>query len=119
MKILFGIFTVGFLVAFGQVSLKIGSKLIQGTRISLPLFADLIKNPFILFGGFSFAAGFLLWIMILSKANLGTAYPVMMGTEFSLIVLFSYFLLKEPMNIGKIIGIMVIFIGIIIVSKNL
>ncbi len=119
MNILLSIFSVSLLVSLGQVCLKAGSAAFLGESSVFQIIFAMLKSPLIILGSLSFITGFFFWIIVLSKANLGAAYPVMIGVEFSLVVLFSAILLREPLNIGKLAGIIVILLGIVIISKNM
>lgn len=63
-------------------------------------------------------AGGLLWIATLTKLEISYAYPVTM-LGFVAVLLLSIFLFGESSNLYKIIGCLVIIIGVLITSKGL
>ncbi|MCP4414927.1 MAG: EamA family transporter, partial [Gammaproteobacteria bacterium] len=57
------------------------------------------------------------WMGAISKFELSYAYPFM-SLNFVVVVLLSFFLFQEVFNWYKIIGLVVICLGIIIISKG-
>lgn len=76
----------------------------------------LLKNPYIWGGGIAYVMGFFLFLYILSKYQLSYVYPVLVGTIFFFMLIFSSFLLGEAVTIHKFIGIACILLGIFIIS---
>lgn len=76
----------------------------------------LVSNWFLIGGLFFFGLGFLVWVLILNKVPLGSAAPLMsLGYVFILVL--SYFLFKEPITATKIVGVLVILLGVIIITR--
>jgi multidrug transporter EmrE-like cation transporter len=68
----------------------------------------------------SFAAAFgaaMVWMLAISRLDLNYAYPFMSLT-FPSILLLSYLLFDEPVNVGKVVGVGFIVAGIIIHSRS-
>lgn len=76
------------------------------------IFFDLITNSFLMSGLFFYGISFMLWVVILSKLNLHSAYPISVSLTITLITIGSVFIYKEPVSVLQIIGIVVIIFGI-------
>jgi multidrug transporter EmrE-like cation transporter len=77
----------------------------------------LLTNPWVIS---SFAAAFgaaMVWMLAIARLDLSYAYPFMSLT-FPSILLLSYLLFNEPVNIGKAVGVGFIVAGIIIHSRS-
>lgn len=69
-------------------------------------------------GGLLYASSFLVWIWLLSKEDLSTIYPVIVGLTYVILLLVAVFFLKEQMTALKVIGASLILIGIYLVLKT-
>ncbi|MCU0849127.1 MAG: EamA family transporter [Spirochaetes bacterium] len=78
----------------------------------------LIFDPFIFSGLLCAGIAWLLWMGAMTKFELSYAYPFA-GLTFILILVFSVILFNEPLTIHKIIGTILIAIGLIISSRSL
>lgn len=104
---------------FGQYSMKFGMTKFGVVEFNKNIFITLFKIftlPHILLGLFFYGISAVFWIIALSKVELSVAYP-MLSIGYILIILISYFFLKEPLGIYKIIGTLLIICGIYFVSK--
>lgn len=75
-------------------------------------------DPFVLSGFFSAFIASLFWMAAMTKFELSFAYPFM-SASFILVFLLSVFLFHEAVTWNKIIGLLVIGIGIFITSRSL
>src|SRR5690606_18326087 len=103
--------------AFGQVLLKVGANKLGFLSLHT-LFDDLlriVKIPEIWIGLLFFGTSFLLWIKVLTKADLSYAYP-MVSLGYIIVITLSYFLFNESFTYTKIIGISFIIIGVFILN---
>lgn len=109
----------------GQILLKIG------VNQSIPLVSEVhslenllsavfifLKNYKILSAIFLYSFGFFLWLFILTKFELSYVFPLM-ATIYIFILLFSWIFLKEDINTLRVIGTLLIALGILIVAKSL
>jgi multidrug transporter EmrE-like cation transporter len=114
------IFATVFFGVLAQLLLRsamisIGSVATKAELISaLPAMISSVK---LWFGALSFAVSFIFWIMALSKYEVGFAYAVY-SLGFVLVAICSYFIFQEQMTPSKIIGIALICVGIICVSRS-
>ena len=81
---------------------------------SLSLLQAFFRIKFIV-GFFLYAAGFLLWMLILSKFKLNVAFPIAISLFFIVSGLGSYLVLKESVSTIQIIGILLCFAGILLI----
>jgi multidrug transporter EmrE-like cation transporter len=79
---------------------------------------DLIKSPALVAGFALYGLSFILWLKILKGNDLSYAFPIASALLFVCISLFSVFLLHENMSFSKIIGMILITIGIIFISRG-
>ncbi len=77
----------------------------------------LIQNKFIIIGLFTAAGGVFLWLTIISRLNLTTAFPIVSGIVFILLFLISWIFLGEVITVQKIIGAVAILFGIFMILK--
>ncbi len=105
----------------GQVLFKKGMMNlgIQGISHDLAgiirIIANILSSPLILTGLVFYGLSTLLWLFALSKTPLNYAYPFTLLT-FILVMAASYFVFSEPLPVNRIIGGLLICIGIIVVS---
>lgn len=105
-----------------QLCLKRGVLDLGNLNISLNNFFGLIPHIFqsiwLLGGLFLYGISFVLWIFVISKIKLNTAYPIATSLNFSLVVIFSWLFLKEQIFPIQILGIAVILFGIFLLLKS-
>lgn len=110
-----------FLVLFsggGQILLKKGvADLTLGNfeftfRGLAVLIFSIIQNFWLILGLFSLSIGFLLYLLLLSMAQLNTVYPVLVSGSIILITVVSGFLFQEVLSLPQIFGILIIIFGI-------
>ena len=117
MMILLMIFVVALNVC-GHVFLKVGMNQVGGfdQKPVMQFALSAISNPFVLLGLAGYVTSVAGYIAVLSKTELSIAYPILMSTGYALVVLVSFLWLKEPFNLLKWVGIMLIFVGVVMVS---
>jgi len=100
----------------GQVLLKKG---INEVAIAHPPLFNLIiqslLNPPVIAGFLLYGISAILWIIVLSRVDLSVAYPTI-SVGYVLILLFSWFYLKEPLNWGRVVGVLLISAGVILLG---
>ncbi len=107
------------ITATAQIVLKLGvnkvgvldpDKLVQ-------FFLKAAVNPFILGGTVLYGFSLGLWLVILSKANVSYAYPIM-GMSYVFSILLAMIVLQEKVNGWQWLGAGVIILGIYFVTKG-
>ncbi|MBU8905915.1 SMR family transporter [Desertibacillus haloalkaliphilus] len=105
--------------SIGQVVLKIGANKLDSFTLSFEtLVADLLRmarTPEIVIGLVLFGTSFLLWIKVLTKADLSYAYPLV-SLGYINVVILSYFLFGESFTVMKVLGITLIISGVIVLN---
>ena len=103
--------------AVAQYFLKLGVNAVSEKSKTL---SEIIKagitNINILSGVFCYGMSLLLWFYVLSKMELSRAYPlVSLGYVFTLIL--GYCFLNETITASKIVGITLIIVGVIVLTR--
>lgn len=106
--------------AVGQISLKYGMNNLGNFEVSYFFTSrifDLLKEKFVMAGIFLYALSTILWLSILSKAELSFAYPLI-AAGYVVVAILSKFIFNDNLGLGRLGGIILIIIGVIlIVSK--
>ncbi|HWL24587.1 MAG TPA: SMR family transporter [Ureibacillus sp.] len=109
-----------FLGSFGQIILKFGANKLGNLSLAWnTIFIDIfriVKVPEILIGLVLFGSSFLLWIKVLTKSDLSYAYP-MVGLGYINVVVFSYILFNEQFTFMKVLGVVLIVLGVVVLNK--
>lgn len=107
-----------FLTVFGQLVLKwqVG---LHGHLLSSPFsfwnVVQLVFKPWVVIAlGSAFAAS-LCWMMAIKQLPLSTAYPFT-ALSFILVLVFSVFVLGEPISVWKIVGTAMVVAGVVALS---
>jgi drug/metabolite transporter (DMT)-like permease len=115
---------VGFDIIFnviGQLFLKYGMSKLGDFKISLntllPVFIKAFLNPYILLGLGCYITGFLIWLIVLAKAEISYAYPLI-SLGYVLTAIMGWWLLGENVTWVRMAGIFVTCIGVFIISQS-
>ena len=103
--------------AGGQVFLKVGMNQLAGQKISLQFFWKALTSWPVMAGLFCSVVGSLLWLVVISRFNLGFSNLVASLT-FVVVALASAVLFKEPMPPLKWMGTTLIVLGVLLVSQT-
>lgn len=109
------------LTVFGQLILKwrvsqLGSLpdgVIPKARFLLTLFVD----PLIFAGFLSAGLASVTWMAAMTRFELSHAYPLM-SLSFVLVVLLSAVLLREPVGLQRLLGVVLIVAGTVVISRG-
>lgn len=115
------IFITIILTVYGQVILKWRLNHLEDLPSAvLPKIIFLLKallDPYIFSSFFSAFIASLTWMAALKEFELSKAYPFM-SLSFVCVLVLSFFIFKESISLQKIIGSILIIIGIIFISKT-
>jgi multidrug transporter EmrE-like cation transporter len=117
---LFFILTSVLLSVSAQILLKHGmtSKPVQMALTSNPIDAiiEISTNMSIIGGISAYASSMVVWLFVLSKVDVSTAYPFV-GIGFIGTMLFAHYFLGESITTFKMIGTVLIFLGVVFISR--
>ena len=107
------------LVVIGQTFIKMGMNKVGGFEWH-NLGSFLVKaftNPLAITGIILYIISSAIWLMVLSKVDLSFAYP-MLSLGYVLILIISAIFLHETVGPMRIVGVLLIVIGIIVVFRT-
>lgn len=110
-----------FLTSVAQICLK---KTMQCIEDQHSIFSNFISfclslciNKWFILGMLLYIGSLVLWLIVLKKLEVSQAYPLSaMGFIFT--STFAFFFLHETVSSAKIIGLMLIVVGIIFISRD-
>jgi multidrug transporter EmrE-like cation transporter len=110
-----------FLNVTGQLSLKYGMTRIGNFSLSVstlpPVFLKAATNLYVLFGLLCYGLGFMVWLVVLSKAEVSYAYPLIsMGYVFTAILARTLF--GEAVGATRLAGICVTCLGVFLIARS-
>ena len=109
------------LSAFAQIILKIG---MSGSNIQSTLdvnasgwstLSQAFVSPYVLAGLAMYGLGAILWLFVLARLDVSMAYPFV-GLGFILTMLLGFLLLGEVLSILRIVGTLLVLIGVTLIS---
>jgi len=121
MKYLY-IFGTIFFTVYGQMILKWRISYLNWTMTDgdfikkIICYLKLLFDPFILSGFIGAFIASICWTMAMTKFELTSAYPFM-SLSPAVVFILGIFILNETFTIGKVIGLVIIILGIIITVK--
>jgi multidrug transporter EmrE-like cation transporter len=110
-----------FLNVAGQLSLKYGMSQIGNFSISLstlpPVFLKAASNLNVLLGLVCYGLGFMVWLIVLAKAEVSYAYPLIsLGYVFTAIL--ARFMFGEAVSFTRMAGILVTCLGVFLIARS-
>lgn len=103
--------------AIAQLLLKKGMVSVGALQLSVEFVFKCAINPFIFGGMCVYAISIISWLIVLSKVQVSVAYPFLaLGFIFSAIV--AHFAFGEALGMGKITGIGLICVGLVLLTIN-
>ena len=75
-------------------------------------------SPFVIFGLFLYGLSFIIWLRVLTFNDLSRAYPIFATIVFLLTTAGSIVFLKENVSIIRVLGIIIMLVGIYIVARS-
>ncbi|WP_175265843.1 EamA family transporter [Methanothrix thermoacetophila] len=101
--------------ALGQLCWKLGIN--QAGTLTLSSLPYLLLNLPVMLGFLMYGTSTIFWLVALSKKDLSFVYPFISLT-YVLVLILSSVVLKEPLGINKLIGSIIIIIGLIIITRS-
>lgn len=87
-------------------------------RTVFTYFFVMLKSPFVVFGLVLFIIAPFLFVIALSRMEIVVAYPAQIGLNFLIVVLLAIAFLGEQMTSLKVVGSVLIFVGIYFLNKT-
>ncbi len=110
-----------FFAVVGQLLLKMGMLRVGKFSFNISTlvhqYIKILLNPFVIAGLVGFFISMLIWLYVLSRMELSLAYPFV-ALNYILILFGSYFLFKETITVYKMIGVVVIIVGVYLVARS-
>lgn len=110
------IFNVG-----GQILLKHGMSRLGNFQLTfkslLPVFVRAFLSPYILLGLGCYVTGFLIWLIVLAKAEVSYAYPLI-SLGYVLTAVLGWWLLGENVTWIRMAGILITCLGVFLISRS-
>lgn len=105
----------------GQLLLKFGMTS-SGDRVDevtdvLPRLLGAATNPVVLGGLFLYALSAAIWLIVLTRADLSFAYP-MLSLGYVLVMVLSRVLFHESIGTARVLGTLVICLGVFLISRT-
>jgi multidrug transporter EmrE-like cation transporter len=104
--------------SLGNTLLKVGASRAGDEQLELRRLPRTLLGPAVLAGAALYGLSQLLWITILRIEDLSMVYPLMIGLNFVLIMAIAWSYFKEPVSVGKLAGIVLIFVGVAAVATG-
>lgn len=83
----------------------------------IPILSKILFNPFFMMGLGCYILSMFTWLMVLSRAEVSMAYPLT-SIAFILTPLGAYLFLDEIISPTRIVGIIVIIVGVWLVTRS-
>ena len=103
--------------ALANILIKIGMKNGEGLTGLIDLIKYALGQPFLYAGVISFGLALVAYSIVLTKLNLSIAYPIMVSMGLIIVVLVSYFTLKESITLLQVAGFICIIAGVWMVAR--
>lgn len=100
-----------------QTLFKFGSRSIT-IEYNLITIKNILTSPLLIISIIFYVTASITWVKVLTVSELSIAFPVFVAIVFILIMIVSVLVFGEKMSIYRIIGIAILFIGIITVLKS-
>ncbi|MBC7262804.1 MAG: EamA family transporter [Chloroflexi bacterium] len=101
----------------GQLLMKMGMNQVGAIdALSLDIAKSVASNLYVVFGFACYGLSSVFYLLGLSKLDLSVAYPLV-GLGYVLVVFFSWALLKEPVDVWRWLGVLLIFGGVWLIGR--
>lgn len=104
----------------GQLLLKYGMDKIGEFAFAAhniwPIAIKVITNPFIVGGVCCYVLSLVIWLLILSRAQVSYAYP-MLSMGYVITAIAAYYFFGEDLSLARILGIVFVILGVLLIAK--
>jgi drug/metabolite transporter (DMT)-like permease len=117
-RVILLILCVLVLALSGQVLMKKGMNRIGAITLDQPSkLLQIVIEPLVIGGLFCMALGALVWLVILSRADLSYALPLFGGLVYLALPVISWVFLGESLTLARLAGILLISGGVFLVTR--
>lgn len=109
------VFSVSLGVA-GQLLMKRSMLAFPNLGLDVSVLVRVILQPYVLAGFVCYGLAALSWLLVLSRAPVSVAYP-MLSFGYAAVAVLSWLFFGEPLSMAKVIGILAILGGITLLSQ--
>ncbi|MCK4323536.1 MAG: hypothetical protein KAW89_03330 [Armatimonadetes bacterium] len=81
-------------------------------------YLDVLSKPQVLAGMGIYIVSALFWLAVLGMMDLSAAYPIFVSGAFLIVTVAAVLLFQEHVNLVRILGILVMLLGIFLVSQS-
>ncbi|MDQ0890936.1 undecaprenyl phosphate-alpha-L-ara4N flippase subunit ArnF [Paenibacillus sp. V4I9] len=106
---------------FNLVAQLLLKKAVLGVEIKFTNFnsiVNILSNFYIWLGAISYGLSFLLYIIVLSRGELGKVALISQALTIIGVLFVSFFFFQEPLTVYKTIGILLLFLGVWFIFNN-
>ncbi len=104
----------------GQLLLKAGMNHVGEFAFSAhnigPIALKVLSSPFIILGTCCYALSLIVWLLVLSRAEVSYAYPLL-SVGYVITAIMGYYLFGDALSGIRIIGIGFIILGVIFITR--
>ena len=105
----------------GQLLLKKGMNSLGSITLSVDQFLltawKMVTNPYVFIGLLIYVAGTVFWLAALSRVDLSYAFPFA-SLSYIVMLVASWMMFNEQISITRILGTLVIGIGVLLISRS-
>jgi multidrug transporter EmrE-like cation transporter len=112
------LFLTAVLMAVANLLMKQGIAEAGGFVFSLAGMVQLLRQPVLVAGCLLAGVAAIMWFRILATQKLSTCYPLFVSLTYSLITIGAVCFLNERMSVQKLLGLVVIVVGITTVAHG-
>jgi len=104
------------LSAVAQIIMKLGLGGITVKNDLKAFFVNSLTSPGVMIGLALYGLGAMLWLIVLSREDVSFAFPLV-SLAYVIAIVLSWAILKETITPPRIIGSLIIMVGIVIIAK--
>ncbi|MFL6714402.1 MAG: EamA family transporter [Sulfurifustis sp.] len=84
---------------------------------AIPVGLQVASNPFVLLGLLAYVISVVVWLLVLSRVEVGFAYPLL-SVGYIVNAIAGYYLFQENLSLTRATGILIIIAGVYLVTRS-
>ena len=84
---------------------------------TIPIGLKVMASPFVLLGLLAYVVSVGVWLLVLSRVDVGYAYPLL-SVGYIVNAVAGYYLFQENLSVTRVTGILIIIAGVYLVTKS-